>query len=314
MFSKSGDLELTERSEGCFLNDSSRRWTDDELVFIDINRPHPKPVSCSRRRRKKSRSGFRLLTALAFLCLCLALLAVLAVKARGFQQMVWPWNSAVKEEEGIETFLNGRRTQQEYMAELIELRELNQEARDFVEDYPNRENYKSQPVDLSGDYTAGEVPLLMQWDKRWGYDSYGDNLIALAGCGPVCLNMAYLYFTGDVNVNPREMAKFAYENGYYTKEGTNWSLWTEGVKKLGLSGEMLTLSERAMKDALDNGGLIVCSMAPGDFTTTGHFILLTGYDEKGFFVNDPNRHSNSEKRWEFDTLQYQIKNLWGIYP
>lgn len=292
MFSKSGDLEL-----------------------IDINRKAgSKPVPRSRRQRKKSRSGSRLLAGGALLCLCLALLAVLAVKARSFQHMVWPWNSAVKEDEGIETFVNGQQTQQEYMAELLELQELNQETRDFVKDYPNRENYKSQPVDLSGDYTAGEVPLLMQWDKRWGYDSYGDNLIALAGCGPVCLDMAYLYFTGDVSMNPREMAKFAYENGYYTKEGTSWSLWTDGVKKLGLNGEMLTLSERAMKEVLDNGGLIVCSMAPGDFTTTGHFILLTGYDEKGFFVNDPNRHSNSEKQWEFDTLQYQIKNLWGIYP
>ncbi len=54
-------------------------------------------------------------------------------------------------------------------------------------------------------------------------------------------------------------------------------------------------------------------MAPGDFTTKGHFILLRGYDENGFFVNDPNRKSNSEKQWDFETLSSQIKNLWGIY-
>ncbi len=53
-------------------------------------------------------------------------------------------------------------------------------------------------------------------------------------------------------------------------------------------------------------------MRPGDFTTTGHFILLWGYDENGFFVNDPNRRSTSEKIWDFETLQPQIKNLWEL--
>ena len=24
-------------------------------------------------------------------------------------------------------------------------------------------------VDISEDYTKGEIPLLMQWDSRWGY-------------------------------------------------------------------------------------------------------------------------------------------------
>ena len=67
-----------------------------------------------------------------------------------------------------------------------------------------------------------------------------------------------------------------------------------------------------MKDWLDAGGLIVCSMWPGDFTSTGHFILIRGYDDKGFFVNDPNRRSNSEKQWDYDTLSSQMKCLWRI--
>ena len=69
-----------------------------------------------------------------------------------------------------------------------------------------------------------------------------------------------------------------------------------------------------MRAVLDTGGLIVCSMAPGDFTAKGHFILVRGYDENGFYVNDPNRRSNSEKQWSYDTLSSQIKNLWALYP
>ena len=201
-----------------------------------------------------------------------------------------------------------------YGEKLAELLERNEEAADYVESYPEREVYKSQPIDLTQELQSGSVPILMQWDKRWGYDAYGSNMIGLAGCGPVCLTMAYLHFTGDAAMTPREMAAFAYDNGYYTEDaGTKWSLWTEGVGKLGLVGEELPLDENRMKQALDDGKVIVCSMGPGDFTTEGHFILIRGYDGNGFYVNDPNRRSNSEKQWEFDTLRSQIRNLWSLY-
>ncbi len=301
-----------------------------ELEFIEINRlTRPRTVSSGKRRgrnrpggthggrsaemRKKSHFCWGVLAAITLGCLVLVGVASRVLPREGG---VFPWlmGEARGESQEAEAFLNSQKIQEEYPEDLLEMARLNEETLDFVKDYPNRSQYQNQPIDLSEDYTPGQVPLLMQWDKRWGYNSYGDSIIAVSGCGPVCLDMAYLYFTGDTALNPREMAKFAADNGYYTEAGTSWSLWTEGAAKLGLRGETLSLDENVMKRALDNGGLIVCSMAPGDFTTTGHFILLTGYDEKGFFVNDPNRHSTSEKQWEFDTLKDQIKNLWGLYP
>lgn len=195
---------------------------------------------------------------------------------------------------------------------LIELLERNAEAYEYVKGYSERDAYIGRPIDLTGDFISGEVPLLMQWDKRWGYDTYGAEMIGIAGCGPLCLEMAYLYFTEDTDMTPRKMAEFAYDNGYYTEQGTSWTLWTEGVSKLGLRGWELSLDEDIMKRALDSGSLIVCSMRPGDFTTTGHFILIRGYGEDGFLVNDPNRRSNSEKIWDYETLRPQIKNLWSL--
>ena len=200
-----------------------------------------------------------------------------------------------------------------YGEKLAELLELNEEAADYVESYPQREAYKSQPIDLAQEIQGGSVPLLMQWDKRWGYNAYGGNMIGLAGCGPVCMTMAYLHFTGDTAMTPREMAAFADDNGYYEEDaGTKWSFWTEGAGKLGLVGEELPLDENRMKQTLDDRKIIICSMGPGDFTTEGHFILIRGYDGNGFYVNDPNRRSNSEKQWEFDALRSQIRNLWAL--
>ena len=202
--------------------------------------------------------------------------------------------------------------QEEYPKELIEMLEKNDETYDFVTNYPKREEYLGQEIDISGICKEGETPLLMQWDLRWGYDKYAKSMIGPSGCGPTCMTMAYLCLTGDTQMNPRNMAEYAQEHGYNTEAGTSWNFFTEGAEGLGLFGQELPLSESVMKQALDQGSVIICSMRPGDFTTTGHFILLRGYDENGFLVNDPNSRKNSEKQWNYDALSGQIKCLWEI--
>lgn len=196
--------------------------------------------------------------------------------------------------------------------ELQELLEKYPETYDYVIGYSQRDKYKGKRIDLTEDVEEGEVPLLLQWDKRWGYDNYGDKLIGAAGCGPTCMSMAYIYLTGDTEKNPREMAEFANENGYNTEAGTKWDFFTEGATILGLKGSEMSVTEDGMKAALDYGNVIICSMKPGDFTKGGHFIVIRGYDKNGFWVNDPNSRINSEKQWDYDTLRYQIKGAWSI--
>ena len=48
--------------------------------------------------------------------------------------------------------------------ELQMLQKNNEEAAEFVENYPERERFLGGEIDLSEDYLEGEVPLLMQWD------------------------------------------------------------------------------------------------------------------------------------------------------
>lgn len=196
--------------------------------------------------------------------------------------------------------------------ELQELLEKYPETYDYVMGYSQRDKYKGKSIDLTEDVAEGEVPLLIQWDKRWGYDNYGDKLIGAAGCGPTCMSMAYIYLTGNTEMNPRKMAEFADRNGYNSEAGTKWDFFTEGATILGLEGNEMSVTEDGMKAALDYGNVIICSMKPGDFTKGGHFIVIRGYDKNGFWVNDPNSRINSEKQWEYDTLRYQIKGAWSI--
>lgn len=65
-----------------------------------------------------------------------------------------------------------------------------------------------------------------------------------------------------------------------------------------------------MKEALDQGSIIICSMKSGDFTDGGHFVVVYGYDENGFFINDSNCVARSREKWDFGRLKKQIKNIW----
>ena len=168
-------------------------------------------------------------------------------------------------------------------------------------------------ADLSAYADCEGVPLFLQWDLQWGYFDYGGNLLGLSGCGPTTLAMAAYYFTGDPDMNPLTLAQFALDNGYrQLGNGTLWSFMSEGARQLGLRSRSLGLSEQAMIDALANGELIICNMAPGQFTASGHYILLTGYENGSFTVNDCNSITRSQRSWTYDEICGEILALWAI--
>ena len=196
-----------------------------------------------------------------------------------------------------------------YPEQLIELLQNNEETADFVFDYPEKKD--TAPADTVGEVVQGQVPLLLQWDERWGYAFYADDMIAVNGCGPTAIAMVAAGLTGDNTVTPYKVAQFSAGNGYYAGDsGTSWSLMTEGAQQFGIYGEEMGLSEDEVFSALENGHPIICSMRPGDFTTTGHFIVLTGIEDGKIQVNDPNSRVRSEKLWDYSRLEYQINNLW----
>ncbi len=196
-----------------------------------------------------------------------------------------------------------------YPEQLIELLQNNEETADFVFDYPEKKD--TAPADTVGEVVQGQVPLLLQWDERWGYAFYADDMIAVNGCGPTAIAMVAAGLTGDNTVTPYKVAQFSAGNGYYAGDsGTSWSLMTEGAQQFGIYGEEMGLSEDEVFSALENGHPIICSMRPGDFTTTGHFIVLTGVEDGKIRVNDPNSRVRSGKLWDYSRLEYQINNLW----
>lgn len=163
------------------------------------------------------------------------------------------------------------------------------------------------------EWRAGEVPSLYQTDPQWAAHPYAGGTVEKNGCGPTCLSMVYVALTGRDDLDPAAMADFS-ERGGYTSDGmTAWALMSEGAAGLGLSSEELPASAAAVREALLAGKPVICSVGPGDFTTTGHFIVLAGVAESGeVVVRDPNSAERSARTWDLERVLGQCLNLWAF--
>ncbi len=199
----------------------------------------------------------------------------------------------------------------DYPEQLLDMLSRNIEMVDYVMNFLNEKgNTYSNDIGQIGN----EIPLLLQWDKRWGYGEYGENYVAMSGCGPTSLAMVIAGLTKDNSITPYKIAKYAEENGYYVQDvGTSWSLMTEGAKSFGINSRQISLSKQVIFNALEKGHPIICSMKKGDFTTSGHFIVLVAIENGNIKVNDPNSKERSSVLWPYERLEGQIKNLWEFY-
>lgn len=201
----------------------------------------------------------------------------------------------------------------QYPKQLKDLALKNEEALEFVYDYP-AEHVKEHTIDLTKEASMDSVPLFVQWDKRWGYEKYSGNFFAASGCGPTTLSMVVVYLTHNREASPIAVAKYSKEAGYSVDgSGSSWTLISEGCMHYGVKAKTVALDESRMKAELDEGHPIVVNVGPGDFTDTGHFMVITGYDDEGFSINDPNSIEKSGKRWLFKNISSQIRAVWSMY-
>lgn len=198
----------------------------------------------------------------------------------------------------------------DWRPELVDLLDKNVDAKDYVLNYPFNKD-KEYEIDLSDLVGTDTMPLLLQWDERWGYTEYAGELMGISGCGPTTLSMVCLYLLDDPTLTPKYIAEFAEERGYGVKgNGSSWTLISKGGKELGLDVTEIPLDENRIIRNLNAGNPIIIVVGPGLFTTTGHFLVITGYEDGYVTVNDPNSPTKTAQRWLLTDVMKDIKNLW----
>jgi len=199
-----------------------------------------------------------------------------------------------------------------YPKDMLTLFMNNPEARAFVIDYPSHID-DTDFGEIDSAELSEAVPHFLQWDERWGYYPYGSSVLGITGCGPTCLSMVAVGLTGNSAVTPAAVAAYSVQNGLYVDGvGTSWDLMTLGAQSFGLNCAEVGLSEDEMAAQLSEGHPLIASLGPGDFTSSGHFIVITGYYDGKFTINDPNSKKRSEEDWYYSTLAPQIRSIWAF--
>ena len=221
-------------------------------------------------------------------------------------------NNNEEQQEGQTMEETIRQNPEDYPDSLLELLERNPETLQFVYDYPTQHDV-THKIDLTSEVNKGGIPLFIQWDERWGYETYGSDMLAITGCGPTALSMVLCGTRGTGDWTPLRVAQYADQHGYYVEgSGTAWNLMTDGAADLGLSPQSMTLSDSNILEKLQAGNPIICSMGPGDFTDAGHYIVLVGINDDGTIeIRDPNSPKRSAQHWALSDLTKQMKTLWS---
>ena len=202
---------------------------------------------------------------------------------------------------------------EEYPVDLIHALSKNDELLDFVLDYPDKKD-QEEDIEITENIKEGTCPELIQWDERWGYLKYGDNIMAVNGCGPTCLSMVVMGLTGDKEQTPKAIADFSNENGYYFESGTSWELMMEGASQLGLGCQEVGGDANSILTQLEMGHMLIVSVGPGDFTSAGHYIVVESANDDGTVnIHDPNSKKRSAKEWEPSVIASQAKNIWAYW-
>jgi len=162
----------------------------------------------------------------------------------------------------------------------------------------------------------------LQTDPQWGYIDYSTSgeqtNIAESGCGPTCMAMVIATLK-DSSVTPAVTAAWSLAHGYKARnQGTYYSYFKPQAAEYGIEAYQLNYNNlRNAGDAGDiyhnqalaavkGGDYVICCMGRGNWTSSGHFILLYGVEGDIAYVNDPNSTKLSRTQGSLALLQKEV--------
>ena len=168
----------------------------------------------------------------------------------------------------------------------------------------------------------------LQTDSRWAgvpYAAAGESAtIGGSGCGPTAMAMV-LATWADPAVTPKSECAWALKNGYKCKgHGTYYAYFPPAANRFGLVCRQLNYASiegngnssyhARVRQALQAGDLVIACMGPGNWTRSGHFVLLWDVDEARdiAYVNDPASTLERRTRGSWKLFKTQVKYYFHI--
>lgn len=156
-----------------------------------------------------------------------------------------------------------------------------------------------------------------QTDKRWAkveYSSHGDKMqtIASSGSGPT-LAADVIATLVDNSVTPPEMARLSVSLGCRTySSGTSWDYFKKVAEHYRFPRFAQSNDFKWLKDCLDHGGLVICSMNRGYWCKVPNYILAWNYDDVYVHCVDSCSHIRNKQR--IDNFKKESRMYFCFYP
>ncbi|MBB5183399.1 C39 family peptidase [Catenisphaera adipataccumulans] len=195
----------------------------------------------------------------------------------------------------------------DYPTDIIKYASKDTDRFEYLYQYPKRKGKSYTKPLKKSEVNSDHVVSLIQWDTRWGYQTYGEAAMARTGCAPTSLSMVLSYLKQDRSLTPAELDRFSEANNEYVDgAGTSWDLFPKAAEYYGVNCTSVSLDADSIRSELEAGHPIIMSVKAGIFTSVGHFIVLSGINKDGTVkICDPNSKKNTKKSWKMDTLLSQ---------
>ena len=166
----------------------------------------------------------------------------------------------------------------------------------------------------------------LQTDSKWknhNYSAKGESkTIGSSGCG-VTVAAMIIATLKDKNVTPITTAEWSMAHGYKAlNQGTYYTYFVPQLNEYGITckrlntsnlyGQSSSFAHTEALNALKNGNWVIACMGKGNWTSSGHFILLYKYENGYVYINDPASTSASRIKNTWDLFAKQVKYLWTV--
>ncbi len=166
----------------------------------------------------------------------------------------------------------------------------------------------------------------LQTDPRWknhDYSAKGEKkTIGSAGCGPTAAAMAIATLK-DKHVTPVTTAQWSMAHSYKAlNQGTYYSYFVPQMSAYGIAckrlntsnlyGKSSSAAHTEAQNALKNGDWVIACMGKGNWTSSGHFILLYGYENGYVYINDPASTKAARVKNTWALFARQVKYMWTV--
>ncbi len=172
---------------------------------------------------------------------------------------------------------------------------------------------------------GGSMPVVymsQSGGQPWSNVPFGGGTIATSGCSVASLAMVLSYLKSGVDsagwVYPSDIVaaiadRYGNYNRFYAGNGQSWDIFPAVAEIYQVSCN--AISSASIMRELAAGRPVIMSCRPSEFTSKGHFIVLSGLTEDGYvMVNDPNaaHASYSYKKYSISYLISCGKGWWSF--